>query len=248
MRRVVRGALFAARGNTNVLISGERGVGKAAIARFIHEHSHRGRYGFRTINCKGLPELLIESNLFGHVQGSFAGAYSDKPGLLETVLGGTVFLDDVDGLSPRMQTRLLRFLETGEYQRIGGDRVLTQLHVRVIASTTADLSALVAAGVFHQDLYQQLNVVRLPVPPLREHRDDIPCLVDYFAGQLAGRCACLQCGVPDISTAIRIALSRADWPGNVRELKSVVQRHLISEVCPRRSFLRTTLPPSALVH
>jgi DNA-binding NtrC family response regulator len=248
MRRVVRAALFAARGNTNVLISGERGVGKAAIARFIHEHSHRGRNGYRTINCKGLPDLLVESKLFGHIQGSFAGAYSDSPGLLESVLGGTVFLDDVDGLSPRMQTRLLRFLETGEYQRIGGDRVHTELHVRVIASTTADLSALAAAGLFLEDLYRQLNVVRLPVPPLREHRDDIPSLVDHFAGQLAGRCACMQCGVPDISNAIRIALSRADWPGNVRELRSVVLRHLISEVCPRRAFLRPTLPPSALVH
>lgn len=248
MRRVVREALFAARGNLNVLISGEPGVGKAAIARFIHEHSHRRLHAFRTIDCKGLPDLLVESKLFGHVQGSFAGAYSDKPGLLESVFGGTVLLDNVDGLSMRMQGRLLEFLETGDYQRAGGDRVQTQLDVRVIASTTANLPARTAAGYFLDDLYHRLNGVRVSVPPLRERRDDIPSLVDHFAGELAGRCACMECGVPDISIAIRIALSRADWPGNVRELRSVVLRHLISEVCPRRNFPRTTLPPCALVH
>ncbi len=123
MRRVEREALLAARGDANVLITGERGVGKAAFARFIHEHSDRSPHGFATINCEGLPDLLFESELFGHVQGSFAGAYRDKPGLLESVPGGTVFLDEVGALSERMQARLLRFLETGEYRRIGGDRI-----------------------------------------------------------------------------------------------------------------------------
>ena len=119
MRRVEREALFAACGNARVLLSGERGVGKAAIARFIHEHSHRSAHEFRTINCKGLPDRQVESKLFGHAQGSFAGADRDKPGLLESIAGGTVFLDDVDALGARMQALLLRFLETREFQRIG---------------------------------------------------------------------------------------------------------------------------------
>ena len=223
MRRVEREALLAARGNTNVLITGERGVGKSAVARFIHERSDRSAQGFATIKCEGLPDLLVESELFGHVRGSFAGAYRDKPGLLESVPGGTVFLDEVGALSPKMQARLLRFLETGDYQRIGDDRVRIQarLDVRVIASTTANLPARVAAGSFLEDLYRRLNVVSLSVPPLRERRDDIPSLVDHFAGELAGFSV--------IPSAVRDALCRAEWPGNVRELKSVVLRQLLSD-------------------
>ena len=161
MRRVEREALLAARGHANVLITGERGVGKSAVARFIHAHSDRSPQGFAMIKCEGLPDLLVESELFGHVRGSFAGAYRDKPGLLESVPGGTVFLDEVGALSARMQARLLRFLATGEYQRIGDDRVRIQarLDVRVMASTTANLPARVADGSFLGALYDRLNVV-----------------------------------------------------------------------------------------
>ena len=250
MRRVVRAALFAARGSAHVLISGEPGVGKVAIARFIHEHSHRSRLGFRTVNCKDLPEPLIESSLFGHVQGSFAGAYSDKPGSLESVPGGTVVLNDVDALSATLQRRLLRFLETGEYQRIGGISVQTELDVRVIASTTADLPALVNAGLFLEDLYRLLNGTGLLVPPLRERRDDIPSLVDHFAGQLVGSCPCFISGVDDssIANAMRIAVDRDEWPGNLRELRAVVQRQLIGEVCLQRSPMRVAAAHRGLVH
>ena len=224
MRRVEREALLAARGNANVLITGERGVGKSAVARFIHERSDRSAHGFAMIKCEGLPDLLVESELFGHVRGSFTGAYRDKPGLLELVPGGTIFLDEVGALSPTIQARLLRFLETGEYRRIGDDRVRIQntarLDVRFIASTTANLPALVAAGLFLDDLYGRLNVTSLSVPPLRERRDDIPSLVDHFSGQVAG--------FSEIPKVERDALCRAEWPGNVRELKSVVLRKLLS--------------------
>jgi DNA-binding NtrC family response regulator len=232
MRRVEREALVAAEVQGNVLITGERGVGKAAVARFIHEHSDRSTRGFATIKCEGLPDLLFESALFGHVQGSFPGAYRDKPGLLESVPGGTIFLDEAGALSVRTQARLLYFLETGEYLRIGGDPVQLEpwLNVRLIASTTGDLQARVAAGLFLDDLYLRLSVHRLAVPPLRERRDDIPSLVDHFAGQFAERRVPLHPGAAEISSAVRDALYRADWPGNVGELKDVVLRQQLTRL------------------
>lgn len=222
MRRVERTALLAARGDGNVLITGERGVGKAVLARFIHEHSHRSASGLATIKCGGLPDLLFESALFGHVQGSFPGAYRDKPGLLESVPGGTIFLEDVGALSVRTQVRLLRFLETGEALRIGGTarQIQPWLNVRLIASTTEDLAGRVAAGLFLDDLYIRLGVNRLSVPPLRDRRDDIPSLVDHFAEECAGPC--------ELSGPTRDALCRADWPGNVGELRSVVLRQMLN--------------------
>ena len=234
MRRVHREAVLAARLNASVLISGERGVGKTSIARFIHEHSDRSANGFAVLHCEGLPDLLVESELFGHVRGSFAGAYRDKPGLLESVRGGTLFLDEVGTLSPRMQARLLRFLATGEYLGIGGDNVRVQasLNVRLIASTSANLPALVDAGLFLDDLHDRLNAVSLWVPPLRERRDDIPSLVDHFIGQFAGRGTTVEADGPDespeISTEVYAALCQAEWPGNVQELRSVVLRQLLS--------------------
>jgi DNA-binding NtrC family response regulator len=241
MRRVQREALLAARLNTNVLITGERGVGKEVVARVIHEHSDRSLHGFATINCAGLPDLLVQSALFGHVKGSFAGAYRDKPGLVESVAGGTIFLDGVGALSPKMQARLLWFLETGEYLPVGSDRVCTQtrLFVRVIASTTADLPGLVAAGWFIDDLYRRLSAVCLSVPPLRERRDDIWALVDYFAGPFAGS--------PEVPRVVRDVLHRTDWPGNVRELKSFVLRELLSAAGAPMSR-RTTVPKLELVN
>jgi len=231
MRRVEREALLAARLNANVLITGERGVGKAVVAQFIHEHSDRSIHGLATINCAGLPDLLVESALFGHVRGTFAGGYRDKPGLVESVAGGTIFLDEVGGLSPRMQTRLLWFLETGEYQRMGGVCVQvqsrTKLSARVIASTTTNLQERVAAGLFHDELYQRLTDVRFPVPPLRERREDIPSLIDHFTRQFAVRSVSAKSDAPEISGATRDAFCRAEWPGNVDELKGAVLRELL---------------------
>jgi DNA-binding NtrC family response regulator len=228
MRRVEREALAAARREAHVLITGARGVGKAVMARFIHHHSDRATHGFAMVNCEGLPELLAESELFGHVRGSFAGAYGDKPGLLETVPGGTVFLGEVGALSLRMQALLLRFLETGEFRRVGSALVRTALDVRLIASTTANLPGRVIAGLFLDDLYARLNAVCLAVPPLSDRRDDIPSLVDHFVGQFANRNVQFQTAAAEISHEAWAALCRGEWPGNVRELRRVVLRHLLN--------------------
>jgi DNA-binding NtrC family response regulator len=161
---------------------------------------------------------------------------------VESVPGGTVFLDEVGALSVRMQARLLWLLETGKYQRIGDDRVQTRLDVRLIASTTANLPARVAAGLFLDDLYDRLSAVCLSVPPLRERRDDIPSLVDHFAGQFAGQRRPFQSNAPEISSAARDALHHAEWPGNVRQLKSVVLRELLSTAAGGSSRRATLLP------
>lgn len=243
-RRVQREALLAARLNANVLITGERGAGKALVAQFIHEHSDRSIHGFATLNCAGLPDMLVESALFGHVKGSFAGGYRDRAGLVDSVAGGTIFLNEVGSLSPRMQTRLLWFLETGEYQRMGGVRVQTlartNLSVRVIASTTVNLQERVAAGLFREDLYRRLNAIAIPVSPLRERREDIPSLVDHFARQFAVRTAAPQSDVPEISSEVRDALCRAEWPGNVGQLKDAVIRQLLGAAGPRKKSVRAT--------
>jgi len=247
IRRVQREALLAARGDANILITGEPGVGKAVIARFVHESSGRSQHGFAMINFEGLPDVLLESELFGHVQGSFSGAYRDKPGLLSSVPGGTIFLEGVGALSVKMQARLLRFLETGAYLPVGMDRVKSQPQspiqvrpgVRLIASTTADLRARVADGTFLRGLYDRLSDVGLTVPPLRERRDDIPSLVDHFVGQFVGRCRPFQINgpaiSPEITSAVREVLSRTEWPGNVRELKDVVLRQVMNVVSGNRT-------------
>jgi DNA-binding NtrC family response regulator len=219
MQRVEREALKAAHGDANILITGERGVGKGALARFIHDQSDRSPQGYGVINCKGLPDMLFESELFGHLQGSIAGAYRDKPGMLKSVPGGTIFLDEVSALSKRMQARLLRAIETGEYMRFGIDGVKVWQDVRVIASTEVNLPARVSAGLFLETLYERLNVVSLRVPPLRDRREDIPALIDHFAVQFSA--------TPHISADAREALCRADYPGNVKDLKSAVLRQVL---------------------
>nr|PZN86433.1 MAG: sigma-54-dependent Fis family transcriptional regulator [Acidobacteriota bacterium] len=214
----------AARSDAKVLITGETGVGKEVIARLIHQRSHRASARMVTLNCAGLPDSLLESELFGHVRGSFTGAYRDKPGLLETAPGGTVFLDEVGEMSMRMQAVLLRFLETGEIQRIGADRPHTRADVRLITATNRVLENEVAAGTFREDLYFRLNVVRIAIPPLRERRDDIVPLATHYLAHYAHTHRLPDGGLaPD---AIE-ALLRYSWPGNVRELKNVIERALL---------------------
>lgn len=211
----------AARSDAKVLITGETGVGKEVVARLIHQRSLRANGPLVNVNCAGLPDSLLESELFGHVRGSFTGAYRDKPGLLEMAPNGTVFLDEVGEMSMRMQVVLLRFLETGEIQRIGADRSHTRVNVRLVTATNRDLPTQIASGAFREDLYFRLNVIRLTIPPLRERLDDIPLLVDYYLDTYAGQ---HRVSRPDVSAAAMDVLMAHRWPGNIRELKNVVER------------------------
>src|SRR3954452_5003237 len=163
-----------------VLVTGESGVGKELVARAIHSGSPRASAPFVAMNCAGLPETLLESELFGHVKGSFTGAYRDKAGKLELADRGTMFLDEMGEMTLRMQGLLLRFLETGELQKVGSDRASAIVNVRVIAATNRDLKQLIDQGTFREDLYYRLNVIHLHVPALRERKADIPLLIEHF--------------------------------------------------------------------
>src|SRR6187397_1375938 len=170
----------ASRSDAKVLITGESGVGKDVAARLIHGRSTRTRQTLVTINCAGLPDSLLETELFGHVKGSFTDAHRDRPGLLQVANRGTIFLDEVGEMSLRMQALLLRFLETGEIQQVGSDRRLPPLDVRVITATHRRLIDRVADKTFREDLYYRLNVVHIEVPPLRERSDDVGVLLNHF--------------------------------------------------------------------
>ena len=214
----------AARSSAKVLLTGESGVGKEIVARLIHEYSPRVHTPLVTINCAGVPETLLESELFGHVRGSFTGAYRDRIGLLEMASRGTVFLDEVCEMSLRMQALLLRFLESGEIQRVGSDRGQSRIDVRVIAATNRDPVELVAAKAFRDDLYYRLNVINIRIPPLRARRDDVPVLFDHFLRTYGDRH-----GVP-LPTIVPEAMKlivEYEWPGNVRQLKNVVERMIV---------------------
>src|SRR5438067_375773 len=169
-----------ARSDAKVLITGESGVGKELVARAVHSQSSRAHRLFVPVNCAGLPETLLESELFGHVKGSFTGAYRDKPGKLELADSGTAFLDEVGEMTLRMQGLLLRFLETGELQKVGADGSKSHSDVRVIAATNRELTGMIANHTFREDLYYRLNVINLVIPPLRDRREDIPILVEHF--------------------------------------------------------------------
>ena len=225
MHAVEREISVAAACAAKVLVTGESGVGKELVARLIHERSSRRSTRMVTINCAGLPETLLESELFGHVRGSFTGAYRDKRGWLEAAHGGTIFMDEIGEMSLRMQAMLLRFLETGEIQRVGSDRPQPALDVRVIAATHRNLPQHVADKTFREDLYYRLNVVHIEVPPLRQRRDDIPGLLSHFLRAFANS---HRMEVPEISTDALQRLTSYEWPGNVRELKNVAERLVIS--------------------
>jgi two-component system, NtrC family, response regulator HydG len=215
---------YAARCDAKVLITGESGAGKEIVARLIHASSPRGRSALVTVNCAALSETLLETELFGHVRGSFTGAYRDRLGAFEQAHRGTVFMDEVGETSPRMQGLLLRFLETGEIQRVGSDQIQNRVDVRVIAATNRVLLESVANKTFREDLYYRLNVIHLRVPPLRERAEDIPVLLKFFLDQFARQ---YQVELPTLSQEAMQTLSDHPWPGNVRELKNVVERLVV---------------------
>src|SRR5262245_52159330 len=214
----------AARSDAKVLITGESGVGKEVIARLIHQQSQRSRSPLITINCAGVPDSLLESELFGHVRGSFTDAYRDKRGWLEQAQSGTIFLDEIGEMSLRMQALLLRFLENGEIQRVGSDRAHSVVDVRVVAATNRNLLARISEKHFREDLYYRLNVIHIPVPPLRERRQDVPDLFAHFVRSYSKKHRLEE---PVVTEEVTSRLVNYDWPGNVRELKNVAERLVI---------------------
>ena len=214
-----------ARSEAKVLITGESGTGKEIVAHSIHSQSGRAGMQFAPVNCAGLPETLLESELFGHVRGSFTGAYRDKPGKLESAHNGTIFLDEIGEMTLRMQGLLLRFLETGELQKVGADGGGRTVNVRVLAATNRNLRDMVAQGTFREDLFYRLNVIHIVVPPLRNRRDDIPLLLNEFLGRFT---AANDSPIKGVSPAALKALHEYSWPGNVRELENVVERLVVN--------------------
>jgi transcriptional regulator with PAS, ATPase and Fis domain len=213
-----------ARTDAKVLITGESGTGKEVVARQVYALSNRSSRAFVAVNCAGMPETLLESELFGHVRGSFTGAYRDKPGKLEVADEGTIFLDEVGEMTLRMQGLLLRFLETGELQKVGADRTGSRVDVRTIAATNRNLRGMIAEGLFREDLFYRLNVIHLVVPSLRERQEDLQALIEHFMGRMA------RPGTPGartIAPAAMAALLEYHWPGNVRELQNVIERMLV---------------------
>lgn len=212
-----------------VLITGENGTGKELVARALHAQSPRAKKPFIEVNCAAIPSELIESELFGHMKGSFTGAVQDRAGKFEQSDGGTLFLDEIGDMSLAAQAKVLRVLQEGEVTRIGGAKV-HKVDVRVIAATNKRLEDEISAGRFREDLYYRLNVVPITVPPLRERREDIPMLVQHFLERLS-----VESGLPvrPIDAAAMDRLKALDWPGNVRELRNTVERLLILCSGPR---------------
>ena len=246
MRTVLATARKVARHPTSVLVTGESGTGKELVARLVHRHSPRAAAPFVAINCGAIPEALLESELFGHARGAFTGAVGERRGLFEEASGGTLFLDEIGELPPQLQVKLLRALQEGEIRRVG-DNVNRAVDTRLVAATSRDLEADVAAGRFRADLFYRVNVVRLHLAPLRERRDDIPDLARHFVDIYNRRFGLAVRGVAP--AAMRLLMEYA-WPGNVRELENVIERALVltdsAEVGDQQlaSTLRAAASPS----
>ncbi len=223
MRAVYQFLSRVAPADATVLILGESGTGKELAARAIHRNSPRSSKPFVAINCAAIPEGLLESELFGHERGAFTGASAQKKGRLEVADGGVVFLDEIGEMAPALQVKLLRVLQEREFERLGGTRPIS-VDIRLIAASNQDLETSVKAGTFRQDLYFRLNVVSLVMPPLRERREDIAMLADYFVGKFSKKC---KVKPKEISPEAMACLVNYDWPGNVRELENAVERALV---------------------
>ncbi len=223
MKRVFQLANQVAAQPTTVLLTGESGSGKEIVARFIHRRSPRSGHAFVAVNCAAIPETLLESELFGHEKGSFTGATQNRRGRFELADGGTLFLDEIAEMGAGLQAKLLRVLQEQQFERIGGERTIT-VDVRVIAATNKDLHQSIANKSFREDLFYRLNVFPIPLPPLRERRDDILPLAESFLMRISARMGKLK---PAISQeALELLLSH-DWPGNARELANAIERAMI---------------------
>jgi transcriptional regulator with GAF, ATPase, and Fis domain len=240
MRKVLEFVTKAAPTGSTVLIGGESGTGKELVARAIHRNSPRAGKSFVAINCAALTESLLESELFGHERGAFTGAVAQKRGKLEEAEGGTLFLDEVGELAPGIQAKMLRVLQEREFERVGGTRTI-KANVRLIAATNRDLEQASRSGSFRQDLYYRLNVVSLTTPPLRERREDIPLLANYFVQKHA---AAVGRNVMGLSGQARTCLMQYQWPGNVRELENAIERAVV--LGSTEKILPEDLPESVL--
>ncbi|MGD9015633.1 MAG: sigma-54 dependent transcriptional regulator [Candidatus Omnitrophota bacterium] len=223
--------------NATVLIQGESGTGKRLIAQAIHESDYsRREKPFIEVSCGALPETLLESELFGHIKGSFTSAIKDREGRFELANGGTIFLDEIDTFVPSLQVKLLRVLQTGEFERVGDTRTM-KVDVRVIVATNQDLKELIKSGAFREDLYYRLNVISIHAPALRERKDDIPLLVEEFLKRSNQR---VNKKITGISQEAMQALGAYDWPGNIRELENIIERAVI--LCQGEVIAKEDLP------
>jgi transcriptional regulator with GAF, ATPase, and Fis domain len=223
MRAVYRLTRLVAYSRASVLLVGETGTGKEVIARNVHRISPRADGPYVRVNCGALTESLLESELFGHIKGAFTGAVDNKTGRFEAAHGGTIFLDEINSMSPKLQVKLLRVLQEREFERVGESRTI-RVDTRVIGATNAFLEDEIAAGRFREDLYYRLNVVPIFLPPLRERKQDIPALARFF---LERYCEENRRDPPEIPAGILERLQNYDWPGNVRELENCVERSVV---------------------
>ncbi len=229
MRQIFRLIETIAAENTPVLIQGESGTGKELIARAIHQQSPRKNRPFIKVNCGALNDNLLESELFGHEKGSFTGAIRQRKGRFELADGGTLFLDEIGDVSPALQVKLLRVLQEKEFERVGGETTL-HVNVRIIAATNRNLEEQIARGHFREDLYYRLNVIPVNIPPLRQRKEDIPLLVEYFLRELNKRRHIVKRFEPQANEILKAY----NWPGNIRELQNVLERlHII---CPEKTI------------
>src|SRR5689334_22167886 len=240
LRRVLDVATQAAPSTATLLVLGESGTGKELLARYVHERSSRARGPFIAVNCSAIPETILEAELFGYERGAFTGAVGRRDGRFARARGGTLFLDEIGELTPSVQVKLLRVIQEGEYEPVGGNPVRADM--RLLAATNRDLSAEVEAGRFREDLYYRLNVIAVTAPPLRARREDIPLLVDHFLGLYCAKNARTRL------KPSRGALERMidyPWPGNVRELENVIERAV---VLSRSDALTEQDLPDAIAH
>jgi DNA-binding NtrC family response regulator len=226
-RRAIDLANRVARTDASVFIAGESGTGKELIAQFIHHHSRRSARNLVAINCAALPEPLLESEMFGHRKGAFTGAVRDKPGLLETAHGGTMFLDEVTEMSKPIQAKLLRVIQDGLVRRVGSEDVDAIVNVRFVAATNRNPEDAVRDGTLREDLYYRLRVVPITIPPLRARQDDIPLLANHFLRHYWGRHRENGAAIPRLSEAAVWALKQHPWRGNVRELQNVIEHVVV---------------------